>query len=298
MSDSTIVKIEGRRAASKMADTKEERTTVRFNGELDESYADFKAAARFELSLVDSDKRMKHLTKMLGIRPKVTLSHNIPSSGTFSTPTEIWAVLDAAFADGAQADRAATELERLRQKNMPLPEFNYKFENLCSQAGVTGTFMAQMYRDKLVPGIGDRLRINGASSYSEMKRLAGVFAPDAERDYKRQQKAFEKKKDTKKVGDPKARGARTETREKKITCFRCQKPGHYARECEDEAPPRKKEVRQKARQAPQDEEQLSGEDEDGPNDEYRRSGYVRPWSGKGKGSKVPTDNSARFEGVE
>jgi len=297
MSDSTIVKIEGRRAASKMADTKEERTTVRFNGELDENYADFKAAARFELSLVDGDKKMKHLTKMLGIRPKVTLSHNIPSSGTFFTPAEIWAVLDAAFADGAQADRAATELERLRQKSMPLSEFNYKFENLCSQAGVTGTFMAQMYRDKLVPGIGDRLRTNGASSYSEMKRLAGVFAPDAERDYKRQQKVFEKRKDTKKEKGPGARGARTEANEKKIICFRCQKPGHYARECENEAPPRKR-VEQKGRQAPQDEEQLSGEDEDTPNDALRRSGYIRPWSGKGKGLKVPTDGSAHFEEVE
>jgi len=297
MTDSTIVKIEGRRAASKMADTKEERTSIRFNGELDENYADFKAAAKFELSLVDSDKKLKHLTRMLGIRPKVSLSHNIPSSGTFSTPAEIWAVLDATYADGSQADRAATELEKLRQKGLPLAEFNYKFENLCSQAGVTGTFMAQMYRDKLVPGIGDRLRINGASSYSEMKRLAGVFAPDAERDYKRQQKVFEKKKDTKKGKEAGARGARTETREKKITCFRCQKPGHYARECENEAPPRK-EVRQKARQAPQDEEQLSGVEEDTPNDEYRRSRYVRLWPGKGEGSKVPTDNSTRFEEVE
>lgn len=261
----------------------DEKTVLRFHGEPEENYAEFKAAAQFELSLIDSDKRLTGLNRMLGIKPKVALSHNIPLSGSFTTPAEIWAVLDSTFANEAEAEQAAAELESFKQRSLSLPEFNYRFETLCGKAGVTGTFKAQMYQNKLVSGLADRVRTSGASTYAAMKKQAAISAPDANRDYQRSLKEREKKK----ARNDKGTTGRNAKFDKPITCWNCEKEGHISAKCPE---PRKE---RKTRKSNKTAEQSEEEDLDGQDEPMRRASRCQP-SGKARGRIVPTNDEADF----
>jgi len=206
--------------------------TIQFHGEPEENYADFKAAAEFELMFIEGDQQLRSLTRMLGIKPKVSLVANKPRTGAFTDIDQIWSALDATYGDNARADRATTELEKLRQGATPLAEFNYKFEKLCAEAGVTGTLRARIYRDKVVAGIGDRLRTAGLTDFQEMKERASIVAGDAERDYKR---IVAQKKP--KGRDEKGRYNATNIDQRDVTCWNCQKKGHMSFNCEEEVRP-------------------------------------------------------------
>jgi len=269
-----LTRIEGRN------DTR--RPTIQFHGEPDENYAEFKDAAEFELSLGEESSELRTLTQMLGIKPRVSLNANKPSGGRFTTAAQIWTVLDSTYGDNARGDRAASELEKLRQGKTPLAEFNYKFETLCAQAGVTGSLRARLYRDKVVPGIGDRLRTAGISDFQEMKERASIVAQDAERDYKRQNAQFEKKgKGRDGKGRFKAMDAdATNLDQRDLVCYNCNKKGHISYNCSE--PKRAGRGPRGPRKKKTEEDEMSFN---------RMSGARNPEQGKGPDRPQPTSGT-------
>lgn len=210
-------------------------TKIMFHGLPHENYAEFKLAAELETMLEDDDKKKTRLLlSMLGIKPKSIIAVNKPPRGTSLDEEWIWTHLDATYGDSARAERATDELEGLRYKGGPLPEFNHLFDMLCSQAGVTGELQARMYRNKMTVGIKDRLLVSRATTLKEMKEQASLFAPAAERDFKRQQAQKPRK--------PEVKGRATRLDERDLECWNCSKKGHISTHCPE---PKKKEGRPK-----------------------------------------------------
>ncbi|HVI78701.1 MAG TPA: hypothetical protein VM715_11180, partial [Candidatus Acidoferrum sp.] len=180
-------------------------------------------------------------------------------------------------------------------------------EQLCSQAGVTGTLRARLYRDKVVPGIGDRLRTSGITDYQEMKERASIVAPDANREYQRYLKGKGIKDKTHKrdnQGRFQGKAANIDPGNK-INCWNCNKPGHVVHQCEQpKDQTRIRKAREKTQAARNTRREIPPRDEMDLNQvenlegEYEQASYARyelPRQGKGQGSNGPTHGSIQEE---
>jgi len=203
------------------------KNRIMFHGLPAENYAEFKLAAELELMFEEDDKRKTRLLlSMLGIKPKSIIATNKPPRGTSLDEDWIWEKLDASYGDSARGDRAALELENLKLKGTSLPEFNQLFDVLTAQAGITGEAQARMYRNKMNQGIQDRLLVRGVTTLTQMKECASLFAPAAERDYKRALAQKGQKR------NEKGRFQGTQTQPTKISCWNCNEAGHVVFKCQ------------------------------------------------------------------
>jgi len=274
-----------------------------FEGEPDEDYKEWKDGILLDLSLVSEGARIRTLLSRLGRRPKAIVAANIPIAGSFSAVNEIWTILDGTYGDNERATRARIEFNRFYQKGLALSEFNQKFDILCAQAGITGDVRKDMYIAKLNQDISDRIILHRDKTYQQLKELASLAAPYAERAYKSRQKDKEKgKRDSQGRFQSKAANIDPGNR---INCWNCNKPGHVVHQCEqpkDQTRIRKARERTQANRQtrreipPRDEMDLNQtENLEG---KYEQTGYARfeiPQTGKGAGSNGPTHGSIQNE---
>lgn len=187
-----------------------------------EEYNLFEGAARAELfDVTGNTAKEQRLKKLLGNHAKGAAYAG--RTENFGNAEDLFARLSSIFG-GKTAERAANELDALKQRGGDIDKHVMAFNKLAAEAGVDGAEKARRFKTSCNEGIRLHLITSGKTTFQELAEIARTVAPITSRQYERSKggKTSFRREKANTVG---------EKRPFKGKCYNCDKEGHLARDC-------------------------------------------------------------------
>jgi Zinc knuckle/Retrotransposon gag protein len=212
----------------RMGDDKS-RTRVYFDEGTPEEYMLFEGAAVVVLFDYNGDAAQeKQLKTMLGNHALAVAYAG--RKANYGNAESVFVALRGSFG-GKTSGRALSELARLRQGQKEISEHILDFNRLAAQAGLSGETKMRMFIDTLNEGMKIPLTVCSETDFIGLAEKAREIGPAIDRQWRRSQpkeggrNRFQKKDKVNSAQEKPARDLST------ITCYNCDKKGHYKRDC-------------------------------------------------------------------